>query len=83
MQKTGLFYPFYFLKYFSLKLWPLTIHHPVRHKKCRRITCVDNICYPATYLLLKTQKNVSIIIYYISFCEALSRIFINLNCIYS
>jgi transitional endoplasmic reticulum ATPase len=29
MQKTGLFYLFYFLKYLSLKLWPLIMHHPL------------------------------------------------------
>ena len=29
MQKTELFYLFYFLKYLSLKLWPLTKHHPL------------------------------------------------------
>ncbi len=29
MQKNGLFYLFYFLKYLSFKLWPLAIHHPL------------------------------------------------------
>ncbi len=29
LQKTGLFYLFYFLKYLSLKLWPLIMHHPL------------------------------------------------------
>ena len=29
MRKIGLFYLFYFLKYLSLKLWPLIMHHPL------------------------------------------------------
>jgi len=31
MEKTGLFYLFYFLKYLSLKLWPRIMHHPLFH----------------------------------------------------
>jgi hypothetical protein len=40
MQKTGLFYLFYFLKYLSLKLWPLIMHHPLVSKMCgSEVTC--------------------------------------------
>ena len=44
MQKTGLFYLFYFLKYLSSKLWPLIMHHPLMDKKdilyCHKFKCL-------------------------------------------